>query len=68
MRVNRNARRRVMFINLFIAATGLFMLLGLLSLALRPEATTYIGGLFSGCCFIVAFLMIRHKILKRLNK
>jgi len=61
-------KRRLILINLFIAAAVLFMLAGLLSLALQPEATVYIGWLFSGSCFTVAFLMIRHKILKRFGK
>lgn len=57
-----------MWINLMIALSILFLIIGLLSLAYMPEATQYLGWIFSGCCFTVAFLMIRRKILRKLGK
>lgn len=61
-------RRRLLWINLMIALAVLLLVAGLLSLAIRPDATQYVGWLFSGACFTIAFLMIRRKVLRRLGK
>lgn len=63
-----NDQRRLMWINVMILAALVFFVVGLISLSMWPDATSYIGWLFSSSCFMVAFLMIRRKILKRLGR
>jgi hypothetical protein len=63
-----NDRHRLLWINFMIVAALFFFIVGLISLSMWPDATSYIGWLFSSSCFMVAFLMIRRKILKRLGR
>ncbi len=61
-------KQRLYKINLLLVAATLFLLLGIVSIAVKPEATAYLGWIFSACCFAVAFLMIKRNILRRLNR
>ncbi len=61
-------KTRLFRINLLIAVSIVFLLLGIVSIAVKPEATAYLGWIFSACCFAAAFLMIKRNILKKLRR
>jgi len=62
------AKRRLYWINILIMVSVLLLILGLASIAIKPEGTVYLAWSFTVSCFILAFLMIRNNILKRLKR